>query len=217
MRRDLDLSLYLVLDPRGCAGRDLVAVAEAAAAGGATIVQFRDKTAETRALVETARRLKEVLAPHGVPLIVNDRVDVALAAGADGVHVGQADMDPADARRLIGDDAILGLTVRAMPEARAVPHDAVDYVSIGGVFKTATKDNPDPPIGVDGLRRLAAAIDVPKVAIAGITADKAAGVIAAGVDGVAVVSAVCAAADPRAAAAELKAIVDAARAGGRAA
>lgn len=210
MRQTLDLSLYLVVDPGLCAGRDIAEVAAAAAEGGATIVQLRDKAGATRRLVDAARALKDCLGPRGVPLLVNDRVDVALAAGADGVHVGQQDMEPADARRLLGAEAIVGLTVRSLAEARSVPRDAVDYVSVGGVFKTASKQNPDPPIGTEGLARIAAALDVPLVAIAGITRDTAAEVIRAGVAGIAVVSAVCAAPDPRAAAAELRRVVDAA-------
>ena len=213
VRTSLDLSLYLVVGPGDCAGRDMADVAEAAAAGGATIVQLRDKAGAPRRLVDDARRLKARLGPRGVPLLVNDRVDVALAAGADGVHLGQDDMDPADARRLLGEDAIVGLTVRSLAEARAAPRDVVDYVSIGGVFATRSKDNPDPPIGIDGLARIAATLDSPLVAIAGITRDNAARAIGAGVDGVAVVSAVCAAPDPRAAAAELRGIVGAALAG----
>ena len=183
-------------------------VAVAAAEGGATMVQLRDKAGGTARLVEDARRLRACLAPRGVPLLVNDRIDVALAAGADGVHIGQQDMAPGDARRLLGPEAIIGLTVHSLHEARAASRHAVDYVSIGGVFETASKQNPDPPIGTDGLARIAALVELPLVAIAGITRDTAAEVVAAGVGGIAVVSAVCAAPDPRAAAAELRAIVD---------
>lgn len=208
MGTSFDLSLYLVIGPAHCAGRDMAEVADAAAQGGATMVQLRDKAGGTRRLVEDARRLKQRLAPRAVPLLVNDRVDVALAAGADGVHLGQHDMDPLDARRLLGPEAIIGLTVHSLHQARAVPHDVVDYVSIGGVFATASKQNPDPPIGTAGLARIAATIELPLVAIAGITRETAPAVIAAGVDGIAVVSAVCGAPDQRAAAAELRAIVD---------
>ncbi len=208
MRQNLDLSLYLVVDPRLC--RDIAEVVEAAVDGGVTLVQLRDKQGATRRLVDQARVLKEVLAPRGVPLLINDRADVALAAGADGVHLGQQDMDPADARRMLGADAVVGLTVRSLAEARAAPRAAVDYVSIGGVFPTPSKNNPDPPIGTQGLARIAAALDLPLVAIAGITRENAAEVIRAGVQGIAVVSAVCAAPDVRAAAAELRRIVDAA-------
>ena len=187
-------------------------VAEAAARGGAGMVQLRDKTSSTRDSIDGARDLKTRLAPLGVPLLINDRVDVALAAGADGVHLGQSDMDPIDARRLLGETAIIGVTVHTLDEARGVPSERVDYVSIGGVFATASKNNPNPPIGVTGLAEIAALFELPMVAIAGITRDNAASVIAAGVGGVAVISAVCAAPDPRAAAADLRAIVDGAKA-----
>lgn len=186
-------------------------VAEAAARGGATMVQLRDKRSSSRKQIAEARGLKARLAPLSVPLLINDRVDVALAAGADGVHLGQSDMDPTDARRLLGDTAIIGVTVHSLDEARGVPLDRVDYVSIGGVFATASKNNPNPPIALAGLSEIAALFDLPLVAIAGIGRGNAASVIAAGVEGVAVISAVCAATDPRAAAADLRAIVDRAK------
>ena len=186
-------------------------VAEAAARGGAGMVQLRDKTSSTRRRIDDARELKARLTSHRVPLVINDRVDVALAAGADGVHLGQSDMDPTDARRLLGMSAIIGVTVHTLDEARGVPLDRVDYVSIGGVFATASKNNPNPPIDVTGCAEIAALLDLPLVAIAGITPGNAASVIAAGVDGIAVISAVCAASDPEAAAADLHAIVQGAK------
>ena len=211
MRQQFDLSLYLVIGPDHCAGRDMADVAEAAARGGAGLVQLRDKTSTSRGQIEAARALQARLAPLGVPLVINDRVDVALAAGADGVHLGQGDMEPTDARGLLGERAIIGVTVHNLDEARAVPLDQVDYVSIGGVFATTSKNNPNPPIDVAGCAEIAALFDLPLVAIAGITPGNAATVIAAGVQGIAVISAVCAAADPRAAAADLRAIVDEAK------
>ena len=212
MRQSFDLSLYLVIGPDDCAGRDMADVAEAAAQGGAGMVQLRDKASSTRIRIDDARRLAARLTPLGVPLLINDRVDVALAAGADGVHLGQSDMDPTDARRLLGDSAIIGVTVHSLDEALSVPLEQVDYVSIGGVFATASKNNPNPPIDVTGLAEIAVLFDLPVVAIAGISRDNAAAVIAAGVAGIAVISAVCAAPDPRAAAADLRAIVDGAKA-----
>ncbi|MCH7941626.1 MAG: thiamine phosphate synthase [Proteobacteria bacterium] len=212
MRQSFDLSLYLVIGPDHCAGRDMADVAEAAVRGGAGMVQLRDKASSTRIRIDDARRLAARLTPLGVPLLINDRVDVALAAGADGVHLGQSDMDPTDARRLLGDSAIIGVTVHSLDEALCVPLEQVDYVSIGGVFATASKNNPNPPIDVTGLAEIAVLFELPVVAIAGITRDNAAAVIAAGVGGIAVISAVCAAPDPRAAAADLRAIVDGAKA-----
>ncbi len=211
MRQSFDLSLYLVIGPGHCAGRPMADVAEAAVRGGAGMVQLRDKTSSTRQCIDGARGLKARLAPLGVPLLINDRVDVALAAGADGVHLGQSDMDPNDARRLLGGNAIIGVTVHTLDEALCVPLETIDYVSIGGVFATASKNNPDPPIEVSGLSAIAALFELPMVAIAGITRDNAASVIECGVEGVAVISAICAAPDPRAAAADLRAIVDGAK------
>jgi thiamine-phosphate pyrophosphorylase len=164
-------------------------------------------------MVDEARAIKAALAASRVPLIINDRVDVALAAGAAGVHVGQDDMDPADARRLLGPDAIIGLSIKTLAQARAAPIEYLDYVAIGGVFATSSKDNPDPPIGLDGLKSIAQAIRarspaLPIGAIAGIDAIKAGDVIAAGADGIAVISALSLAPDPEQAAKGLRGIVD---------
>jgi len=183
------------------------------------LVQLRDKHGSTRRLVGEACAIKESLR---VPLLINDRVDVALAAEADGVHVGQDDMEVADARRLLGRGKIIGLSVKTVAQAHAAPLALLDYVAIGGVFATASKDNSDPPIGTDGLRAIAAAVReraprMPICAIAGIDKGNAGAAIAAGADGVAVISALSLASDPLAAARELRAIVDDARArrGGR--
>jgi len=147
--------------------------------------------------------------------VINDRVDVALAAGADGVHVGQEDMTVEDARRLLPAGAVVGLSIKTVAQAQAAPIDLLDYVGIGGVFATSSKNNPDPPIGVDGLRRIAdvfrhRAPKLPLCAIAGIDASNAGAAVAAGVDGVAVISALSLAPNPPDAARELRAIVDAA-------
>jgi thiamine-phosphate pyrophosphorylase len=185
------------------------------AQGGATLVQLRDKRSDTRAMVEEARALKAVLTPFGVPLLINDRVDVALAAGADGVHVGQTDMAAADARRLLGPNAIIGLSIKTVAQAEAAPLDLLDYVGIGGVHATASKDNPNPPIGVGGLARIVGVFrrrkpGFPTCAIAGITLENAGATIAAGADGVAVISALSRTSDPADAARALRAAVDAA-------
>ena len=213
--KKVDLRLYALVDPERAGGRDLAELARLVAQGGATLVQLRDKRGDTRAMVESARAIKAALAPFGVPLLINDRVDVALAAGADGAHVGQDDMAVADARRLLGRDAIVGLSVKTTAQAEAAPIDLLDYVGIGGVFATTSKDNPDPPIGPAGLARIAAvfrrrAPHFPLCGIAGIDASNAAAAIAAGADGVAVISALSLAADPQAAARTLRAGVDAA-------
>ena len=207
----VDLRLYGILDPERARGRDLAALARAAVGGGCTLLQYRDKHAPTRTLVERARAIKAALAGTGVPLLVNDRVDVALAAQADGVHVGQDDMHPDDARRLLGPAAIVGLTLKTEGQADALAGLAVDYGCIGGVFATTSKDNPAPPVGLDGFARIAARArraGCPVGAIAGIDETNAAGVIGAGADGVAVISAIFSAQDPEAAARRLRAVVD---------
>ena len=200
------LRLCLVTDAAACAPRDLADVVRAAVRGGVTSVQLREKQLWTRAFVARARLLQEVLseAPEKVPLIINDRVDVALACAADGVHVGQSDMHATDVRRLLP-DAIIGLSVESAADARAVAAEAlpVDYLGVSPVFATPTKTDTAPPLGLAGLAAIRALTSLPLVAIGGIAAANAADVLAAGADGLAVVSAICAAADPEAAAERL--------------
>jgi len=215
--RGLDLSLYVLVDPARAGGRPLDGIAAAAAKGGASLMQLRDKAGSTRALIAAARAIKQALASSRVPLLVNDRVDVALASGADGVHLGRDDMDCASARRLLGPRAIIGATVRSEADVEALTPGAIDYICIGGVFSTASKDNPDPPVGLAGFSKLARltrarAPGIPVGAIAGIDASNAAAVIRAGADGIAVVSAVVAAENPERAARGLRALVDRAKA-----
>lgn len=203
-RPAFDLSLYLVADPHAIGARPVGEIVAAAVAGGVTLVQLRDKLAGTRALVDQARALKRLLDPLGVPLIVNDRVDVALAAAADGVHLGQDDMDPTTARRLLGPDALIGVSVGSPAELAATDLSAADYVGVGPVFPARSKADAGRPIGLPGLRMLRRLIDLPMVAIGGVTADRAPVVLDAGVDGIAVVSAIGAAADPAAASQALR-------------
>ncbi len=215
MRPVLDLSLYMILGPSHLPG-DPVPFIRAAVAGGVTLVQWRDKTSTTGAMIDQVRAIRQALTGTGVPLIVNDRVDVALAAGADGVHVGRDDIGVQDARRLLGPHPLLGVTVKNPAETRAVDPAILDYTSIGGVFKTDSKRNPDPPIGLDGLRDLVAILEagapgLPRCAIAGIGAEQAEPVIAAGVDGICVVSALTGSGDPEAAARHLHSLVERAK------
>ena len=208
----VDLRLYALVDPEVSGGRPLAELAQRIA-DSATLVQLRDKHRSTRVMMEEARVLRAVLEPKGVPLLINDRVDVALAAEADGVHIGQDDMSPGDARLLLGRAAIIGLSVKTVDQARTAPLDLLNYVAIGGVYGTTSKDNTDPPIGISGLRAIVDVIRArqpkyPICAIAGINADNVADVIAAGADGVAVVSALSLAPDPALAAHDLRAVVD---------
>ncbi len=214
MRAPLDLRLYAIVDPERTGGHDLVDLARRVAEGGATLVQLRDKRSDTRVMVEAARAIKRVLAPLAVPFVVNDRVDVALAAGADGVHVGPDDMTVADARALLGPDAIIGLSIKTVEEAEATPLQFIDYAGIGGVYATLSKQQKSAPIGTEGFARVAAVLrrrasDLPLCGIAGIDAGNAGAVIGAGADGVAVISALSLAPDPAAAARDLRQVVDA--------
>lgn len=190
--------LCLVTDPG--ARLDPVALALAAARGGATMVQLRDKTADDAAITAMARAMKAVLAPLGVPLIVNDRVAAARAAGADGVHVGQGDMPASQARAIMGPGAIIGLSIEAPAQLADADWDALDYIGVGPVRATPTKPDHAAPIGMDGLAAIAAAAPRPAIAIGGIGAGDARAIRAAGAAGMAVVSAICAAPDPQAAA-----------------
>jgi len=202
-----DLSLYLVTDTRLAGPRGVASVVTQAVEGGVTLVQLRDPAAPTRRLVEMARELIERLRPLGIPLLVNDRVDVALAAGAEGVHVGQSDMLAGDARRLIGPDRILGLSITALADLERPGIEFADYLGVGPIFAQSTKPDATPPIGLAGLAAIRARTRLPIVAIGGVQAENGEALLAAGADGLCVVSAVMAAADPKAAAGELAGIV----------
>lgn len=197
--KSFDLSLYLVLDPVLCANFGMVETARAAVAGGATIVQLRDKHASTAAMIETGLALKQALAGSNARLIINDDVEAAIAIGADGLHIGQEDLNAHTARRMIGPDMILGLSVETEALASVIDADIVDYVGVGPVFATPTKPDHKQPIGFDGLARIIRLCPVPTVAIGGLKAKHAADVLAAGADGLAVVSAICGMPDPTAA------------------
>ncbi len=211
----VDLRLNAIVDPERDGGHDLAELALKCAQGGATLVQLRDKHGDTGAMVEKARAIKQVLAPLGVAFVVNDRIDVALASGADGVHIGPEDMSVADARRLLRPGAIIGLSIKSVAEAEAAPVELIDYVGSGGVYATLSKAQKKPPIGPQGLARIIEVLKcrkakMPVCGIAGVDATNAADVIAAGADGVAVISALSLAPDPAAAARTLRGIVDAA-------
>jgi thiamine-phosphate pyrophosphorylase len=209
----LDLRLNAIVDPERAGGYALADLAARCARGGATLVQLRNKHSETRALIEEARAIKQALAPFAVPFVVNDRVDVAMASGADGVHLGQDDMAVEDARRLLGPNAIIGLSIKSVAEAEAARLDLVDYVGSGGVYATSSKQQKNAPIGPAGLARVVAALRrrapvLPVCGIAGIDPSNAAEVIAAGADGVAVISALSLVPSPETAARQLRDIVD---------
>ncbi|TYP86410.1 thiamine phosphate synthase [Blastococcus xanthinilyticus] len=212
MRPPFDPTLYLVTDTALCLPRPVADVVRAAVAGGVTAVQVRDKLAPRRELLALTRSVQAALADRpDVPVVVNDAVDVALLAGADGVHVGQEDLPADEVRALIGPDRLLGVSVESaadLAEALALPPGTVDVVGLSPVWATPTKPEAGPGLGLDATRELAAAAHaggLRAVAIGGIDATRAAAAAATGVDGICVVSAVCAAPDPRAAAARLRA------------
>jgi thiamine-phosphate pyrophosphorylase len=200
----LDLTLYVITDRRLASGRSHEEVAREAIAGGATVIQLRDKEASTKELVEIGRRLRRLTAERGVTFIVNDRVDVALAVDADGVHLGQEDMPAALARQLMGPAKVIGVSAGTVEEAKRAEKDGADYLGVGPVYATVTKPDAGEPIGVEGLAEILRAVSIPVVAIGGINEGNVEEVIAAGADGVAVVSAVVAAQDIEAAARRLR-------------
>lgn len=209
----VDLSLYLVTDSgmAAAAGHDLADLVQCAVEGGVSAVQVREKDAPARVFLDTVLRIADRL-PEDVALIVNDRVDVFLAARAAGapvagVHVGQSDLPPDAVRDLVGADAVVGLSASTPEQLRsaAASPARIDYVGIGAVHATATKKDAPPALGVDGFARLAAVGALPAVAIGGVTSDDLPGLRAAGAAGAAVVSAICSATDAEAAASELRA------------
>ncbi len=183
-----DPTLYLVTDPDLSLGRSEDEVVRRAVAAGATMVQYRDKDTSTRRMIEKTRLLSEICRSAGVALIVNDRLDVAMAGGADGVHLGQDDMDPGDCREIAGDGFIIGVSVTTAEEVNKVEKTGADYIGANGVFPTGTKTDLGEPLGLEGVSRLASAGSLPIVAIGGINDRNAGAVISAGADGVAVVS-----------------------------
>ena len=204
----MDYSLYLVTDAGLSRGRSQRDIVSAAIRGGVTVVQYREKNLPTRQMIEAALELRALCRQHAIPFIVNDRVDVALAVGADGVHVGQEDMPAALARRLIGPTRLLGVSAENSAEARQAQVDGADYIGASPIFATPTKPDAPRPMGIEGLRELARVCTIPVVAIGGMNASNAALVLRAGAAGVAVVSAIVGAQDVEQAARELKAIVD---------
>jgi len=199
--------LYLVTDRDLCGGRPLQDVVRAAVAGGAAWVQLREKNLSTRAFVEEAAAVKALLAPHKVPLIINDRLDVALAVGADGVHVGQDDMPYPLARAVLGKKMIIGLSVETWEDVEAAEKWDVDYLGVSPVFATPTKTDTKGSWGLEGITRIRSFSRHPLVAIGGLNVTNTGAAVRAGADGIAVVSAICAAPDPFAAARELCRII----------
>ena len=209
----IDFGLYLVTDRVLSGGRPLEKIVRESVAGGVSVVQLREKDVGTREFLEQAFVLRQAASELGIPLIINDRVDIALACRADGVHLGQEDMHCALARRIVGKDMIIGVSVSTADEAMEAEADGADYLGVGPLFATPTKADALPPTGLGVLRTIRQAVRIPMVGIGGITYTNAGDVIRAGADGVAVVSAIIASPDPGAAAWALRSAVDQARCG----
>ncbi len=202
--------LYLVTDRGLCGNRLLEDVAHQALVGGAACIQLREKDVSTRFFVEEARKMKNLTARFRVPLIINDRIDVALASEADGVHIGQDDMPYAEARKLMGPEAIIGLSVETWDDVVAAEALDVNYLGVSPIFETPTKTDTKGNWGLEGLARIKAYSRHPLVAIGGLNASNAKGAVMAGADCIAVVSAICAASDPLLASREINDIIQAA-------
>ena len=204
-KEDIDYSVYLVTDRRNKTDDEFLNIIEEAIKGGTTIVQLREKTASTKEFYDLALKVKEITSRYGVPLLINDRIDIALAVGSDGVHIGQDDM-PADiAREIIGEDKILGVSASTVEEAKKAEIDSADYIGSGAVFPTSTKDDAD-SVSKEELKEIVDSIDIPVVAIGGITVENASTLKGSGIAGVSVVSAIMSAEDPKEASEKLKEI-----------
>ncbi len=204
-KEDIDYSVYLVTDRRNKTDEEFLNIIEEAIKGGTTIVQLREKTASTKEFYELALKVKEITSRYGVPLLINDRIDIALAVDCEGVHIGQDDM-PADiAREIIGDDKILGVSASTVEEAKKAEMDSADYIGSGAVFPTATKDDAD-SVSKKELKEIVDSIDIPVVAIGGITIENANTLKGSGIAGFSVVSAIMSAEDPKEASLKLKEI-----------
>jgi thiamine-phosphate pyrophosphorylase len=201
--KPIDYSLYLVTDRGLSGGRPTLAIVRAAVAGGVSCVQLREKSCSTAEFIAEAAAIGDFLKSCGVPLIINDRVDVAMAVGADGVHLGQKDMPLAMARAIVGRRMRIGISAESEQDALAAVRGGADYVSASPIFPTPTKSDTAPALGLEGLRAIRRRVEVPLIAIGGLHRGNAGEVIRSGADGVAVVSAIAAAADPAQAAREI--------------
>ena len=208
---NIDYSLYLVTDRGLARGRSTLKIVTAAVTGGATVVQLREKECSTLEFIEQALGIKAFLRTRNIPLIINDRVDVALAVGADGVHLGQTDMPLETAKGIVGDTMIIGISAECLADAIAAEKGGADYLGVSPIYATPTKTDTAPALGLAGLREIRRAVRLPLVGIGGLNRDNAAEVIRNGADGIAVVSEIVAAEDPEIAACELKQTINEAR------
>jgi len=208
MKHQYNFRLYLITDRALSHPRTIEEVVGSAVRGGVTAVQLREKECSTREYIELAFRIQKILKPQNIPLIINDRIDVALAVNADGVHIGQSDMPYIDARRIMGCDAVIGFSVETMQQALDAENFDVNYLGVSPIFATPTKTDTTTEWGLEGLRNLRTNSHHTLVAIGGIHPSNAESVIKAGADGLAVVSAICSSSNPEKASRQLRAIID---------
>lgn len=204
-KEDIDYSVYLVTDHRNATDEEFLNIIEEAINGGTTIVQLREKTASTKDFYQLALKVKEITSRHDVPLLINDRIDIAIAVDSDGVHIGQDDMPAEIARKIIGEDKILGVSASTVAEAKKAEEDGADYIGSGAVFPTSTKDDAD-SVSIEDLKEIVSSIDIPVVAIGGITLENASLLNDTGIAGFSVVSAIMSADNPKEASQKLKEI-----------
>ncbi len=203
----IDYSLYLVTDRTLSRGRSLIEIITAAVHGGTTCVQLREKDCSTEECIELARSIQPFLASRSIPLIINDRVDVALAVDADGVHLGQDDFSIKKARALLPSHMVIGASVGTIEEALSAVDHGADYLGIGPLFATPTKQDAGPPLGIGGIKAIRDKISIPIVAIGGLNHDNIKDILQQGVDGIATVSAIVSADNPQKSAEELHTII----------
>lgn len=208
----MDYSVYLVTDRQLSRGRTTLEIVEAAVRGGASCIQLREKDCSTREFIEEAISIRSLLTRYKIPLIINDRVDVALAVKADGIHLGQTDMPCTIARQIVPEEMIVGISVESLDDAITAQKDGADYLGVSPIYNTPTKTDTAKPLGLAGLQSIRSEVNLPLVGIGGLNMGNAAEVIQHGADGVAVVSAIVAADDPEAAARDLNQIVKSAKA-----
>jgi len=200
---EVDYSIYLVTDRGILQGRDLLDAVAEAIEGGVTLIQLREKEVSSREFYQIALKVKDLAHSRGVPLLINDRLDIALAVNADGLHIGQEDLPLKVARKLLGPDKIIGLSVSNLEDAVQGEKEGADYLGAGAVYPTTSKDVSESPIGPDGLKKIKDAVSIPVVGIGGINLFNIEEVKRTGVDGVAVISAIMGAPDIKDAARKL--------------
>lgn len=209
--QDIDYSLYLVTDRRLARCRATLDIVKAAVRGGVTCVQLREKTCSTREFIQEAAAVKQFLKSAGIPLIINDRLDVALAVGADGIHLGQKDMPLLTARAIAGNRLVIGISAESVADAVEAEKNGADYLGVSPIYDTPTKIDTAPALGLEGLAEIRRAVSLPLVGIGGLNTENAGEVIRSGADGVAVVSAIVAADDPESASRQLRVAIQKSR------